>query len=1396
MMAGACTVVLLFYGLFVCSCIAIAFTLPHHPRMPPWQHEEPALEIASLLIGAGFGFNALNDLCNLLLEHHSARKKVQISLALYVKVTVLTAALLEYCNWVPLLVVEHAERVNVLRALMWMFTTPVLLCMVWFCNDLTINTDLIKCAIANFGMILCGMISEMGVGAQSDGAIAIAGVCFIYVLYKSNQPFNWSRQMAPRTNVAVLVLMQATMLITWTVFPIQAVLFKNGFITSTQKEMHYLFVHNIATLALLSMLVHAFCINRQHSGDDSLKNFMNLLDSDTMLKAHELRTPLNAIIGLSAGMLGGSAGKLNPTADQLLELIKSSGNRLLRIVNDLLDTASKGSSNKELMKTRLSLRKVLTEGAQLISVTVHQDVQLKLVIADDLKDVYGDEQSIHEIMNNLLGNATKFTTKGYIEVSARNIDQDKVEVVVSDTGCGIPKHMHQAIYEPFVHATNSQDQTGKFGSTGLGLYTVKKLVNVNGWDIKLVSEETKGSTFTLTLHAFDGQLCVKQMVPRKSLETYMNQPSGGYKDQASLLDKSKDNVGWLAISGEATCTISSGFPYQQRNSGSWRKISMDGYDDDEQNFISAVVEGDKDVSKTSIVPQDGERKTYRELYGVSLILSVDDDAVNHLVLESFLKPSGVEMLRAMNGPEALEILENKPYFPDLILLDVMMPGMSGYEVCEILRERYSKLMPVIFVSAKCTEEDIVAGLKKGGNDYITKPLQQHELMARVDMQLKLKELYSVELEKNMLNNLLSKMLPTRIISQLKRGQNLIAEEHEETSILFSDIVGFTTLASNISTQEVVLLLNAMFTQFDNFVDKHDVMKVETIGDAYMAASGHMGNTDHANKLFSMGRDMITYSSTLLYNEKDAKIMGSDHLRIRVGIHCGPTIAGVVGTKCPRYCFFGDTVNTASRMESTGTPMCIHMSDAFYNSLDKTKLDDYEGEIMPRGKVKVKGKGEMATWMATVIPGTELLPVEELEPDPPPFIPEASGSHLRERRTSYQSLERSKGVVLTKEDLECLLATARTRRKSITDLAGVAEISEKVNTLSKTELAALFGDLTQEITQTVRNQISMELKAAPFSRDSRDSRDSVRGRSMRHSAHNEDCEENFCDASKTEYPVDREARYREATKGEHPEDRKMKQWRELYKGEAAAAEEERHFEEEMTKSRTTSQVKNWLKGHVDNMPSHHLRQNQEAVGISGPNVPQSMRLGGYDNSGDLFDDDYGEETNDDDDKSWAESSSSPRPEHHREFDKSDDTNATLISDVANYFDSYHGNHRMINNQRLDAAPARPYREEQLRSVSSRGFNRTDFQHNPQEAGAGQVELSGARRLEEFLATLNLSHYTNLMLDQGLDLELLETFDDSELLRTGVHAMGARILILKAFAERRHSYSRISRRTNSM
>jgi guanylate cyclase soluble subunit beta len=75
--------------------------------------------------------------------------------------------------------------------------------------------------------------------------------------------------------------------------------------------------------------------------------------------------------------------------------------------------------------------------------------------------------------------------------------------------------------------------------------------------------------------------------------------------------------------------------------------------------------------------------------------------------------------------------------------------------------------------------------------------------------------------------------------------------------------------------------------------------VETIGDAYMAASGHMGNTDHANKLFSMGRDMITYSSTLLYNEKDAKVMGSDHLRIRVGIHCGPTIAGVVGTKCPR-----------------------------------------------------------------------------------------------------------------------------------------------------------------------------------------------------------------------------------------------------------------------------------------------------------------------------------------------------------------------------------------------------------------------------------------------------------------------------------------------------------------
>jgi len=311
-----------------------------------------------------------------------------------------------------------------------------------------------------------------------------------------------------------------------------------------------------------------------------------------------------------------------------------------------------------------------------------------------------------------------------------------------------------------------------------------------------------------------------------------------------------------------------------------------------------------------------------------------------------------------------------------------MPGMSGYEVCKRVAEMYpSQTIPIIMLSAKSTEQDIIKGLDSGVHDYIHKPFQAGELLARIKTQLHLMDTWNLELEAVATSALLARILPSSVIQRLKDGVSPIADSHDSTTILFSDIVSFTSVAAILDTRDVVLLLNEMFTLFDALVDKHGIYKVETIGDAYMAASGHDGKQDHCQRAFRMACDMVEAVRGMHFNEKVTAELGMTHPHIRVGLHSGPTYTGVVGQKCPRYCFFGDTVNIAARMETTGAPMCIHMSHAFYTKLGMDLTNSvqsgFQGQVRKRPCTLVKGKGCMITYLASVFPETELPPEEVL-----------------------------------------------------------------------------------------------------------------------------------------------------------------------------------------------------------------------------------------------------------------------------------------------------------------------------------------------------------------------------------------------------------------------------------
>uniref|UniRef100_A0A671W275 Guanylate cyclase n=1 Tax=Sparus aurata TaxID=8175 RepID=A0A671W275_SPAAU len=226
----------------------------------------------------------------------------------------------------------------------------------------------------------------------------------------------------------------------------------------------------------------------------------------------------------------------------------------------------------------------------------------------------------------------------------------------------------------------------------------------------------------------------------------------------------------------------------------------------------------------------------------------------------------------------------------------------------------------------------------------------------------------LEVEKQRTEKLLSEMLPPSVAEALKTGATVEPEYFDQVTIYFSDIVGFTTISSLSDPIEVVDLLNDLYSLFDAVLSNHDVYKVETIGDAYMVASGlpKRNGNKHAAEIANMSLNILSAVGTFHMQH-----MPDVPVRIRIGIHSGPCVAGVVGLTMPRYCLFGDTVNTASRMESTGLPYRIHVNMSTVKILHSLN-EGYKIEV--RGKTELKGKGiEETYWLVGKTNFTKPLP---------------------------------------------------------------------------------------------------------------------------------------------------------------------------------------------------------------------------------------------------------------------------------------------------------------------------------------------------------------------------------------------------------------------------------------
>ena len=345
------------------------------------------------------------------------------------------------------------------------------------------------------------------------------------------------------------------------------------------------------------------------------------------------------------------------------------------------------------------------------------------------------------------------------------------------------------------------------------------------------------------------------------------------------------------------------------------------------------------------------------------VLVVDDSKTLRRILIRELNSIGITNIsEAGDGNEAVERLRVESF--DLMLLDMEMPELDGLGVLKVVKSTPElSYLPVIIVSSAEDFDRIVECIQVGAEDYLPKPFNAVLLRARVFSSLEKKRLrdldrehiLELQREKEMLHieqmkseKLMLNILPKPIADRLKRGEKNIAGSYPEVTVLFSDLVGFTKMSAKKTAPELVKLLNDIFSRFDKRAELLGLEKIKTIGDAYMAVGGlPIPRSDHAEIVADMALGM--YQDLADFNQANQQ-----EIQMRIGIHSGPVVAGVIGFTKFSYDLWGNTVNTASRMESTSGNGRIQVS-AITHELLKEHFVLEEREL-----IKCKGLGPMLT----------------------------------------------------------------------------------------------------------------------------------------------------------------------------------------------------------------------------------------------------------------------------------------------------------------------------------------------------------------------------------------------------------------------------------------------------
>jgi class 3 adenylate cyclase/CheY-like chemotaxis protein len=560
---------------------------------------------------------------------------------------------------------------------------------------------------------------------------------------------------------------------------------------------------------------------------------------------------------------------------------------LSTLINDILDFSKLKHQTLELQIKPIGLREIAALVLNLSQPLIGtKSLRLINTISSELPLAAADENRLQQILYNLIGNAIKFTESGTVEISAQVIHSS----VVVDSQ---------------ISTANNQLLAITVSDTGIGIPEDKLDKIFESF------EQGDGSTGRNYGGTGLGLAVTKQLVELHGSKIWVS----------STVD----------VGSKFTFTL----PISQSQL-------------DSTNQESSAPEIAQQLITTSlpaqIITANPSQLTVNQLADNHQlqIMVVDDEPINIQVIVNNLSLENYTIIQASNGLEAIEMID-RGLKPDLILLDVMMPRMTGYEVCKRVRERFAALeMPIVMLTAKNQTEDLVEGFNLGANDYLTKPFIKKELLARIKTHIHLAKL-NAAYGKFVPHEFL-RLLGQESIIDVKLGDNL----QREMSVMFSDIRSFTSISEQMTPEENFDFINSYLGRVSPVIRKHHGFIDKYIGDAVMALFPESAD-DALQAAIEMQQEVTAFN-------QHRQESGYLPITIGVGVHTGNLMLGTIGEEQRmESTVIADAVNLASRLEGLTKLYAagILISDRTLHNLDD--LTKYSYRFVDR--VKVKGKNQ-------------------------------------------------------------------------------------------------------------------------------------------------------------------------------------------------------------------------------------------------------------------------------------------------------------------------------------------------------------------------------------------------------------------------------------------------------